>query len=238
MKKQIPNLITLCNLLCGVLSVWSATSDTPVLGMPPLTAAAGFIMLGIFFDFFDGMTARLLGVASPVGKELDSLADVITSGIAPAFILFYILVGHPMAWLKFIAFLIPAFAAYRLAKFNLDERQHHSFLGLPAPANALIWAGLGICYDLNTPAVFEGSWLIIWAILSLNTGFLMISEMPMFSLKFNFRKMDWKTNKTQYCFLIGCLILILTFRIFALPLIILWYAIMSRLCCRKEESHE
>ena len=138
MKKQIPNLITLCNLLCGVLSVWSATSDTPVLGMPPLTAAAGFIMLGIFFDFFDGMTARLLGVASPVGKELDSLADVITSGIAPAFILFYILVGHPMAWLKFIAFLIPAFAAYRLAKFNLDERQHHSFLGLPAPANALI----------------------------------------------------------------------------------------------------
>ena len=145
-KRQIPNLITLGNLMCGVESIFTSLVTGNV------CFAAIWICAGIFLDFFDGLAARLLGVASPLGKELDSLADVVTSGIAPAFIMFR-MVEVPMKelfplWsvilimLPFV--LMPAFAAYRLAKFNIDTRQSHSFLGLPVPANALIWVGLAL----------------------------------------------------------------------------------------------
>lgn len=245
-KRQIPNLITLGNLLCGVIAVGLAVSGNSY-------AAALFICLGIFLDFFDGLTARLLGVSSPLGKELDSLADVVTSGVAPAFILFSLLehsyncYGAPWVnYLSFSAFFMPLFAAYRLAKFNLDTRQSHSFLGLPVPSNALLWVGIALT---TTGCTFYNSSSVLWPfaetpvfpycliILSLVTDVLMVSELPLFSLKFNFKDLSWKTNSIQYIFLIGCAILIALLRDWiALSAIILWYILFSLITQRRQHA--
>lgn len=242
MKKQIPNLITLCNLLCGVFSCIFAYEET-------LHIAALFICLGIFFDFFDGMAARLLGVASPLGKELDSLADVVTSGVAPGMILYVILAQiTDIPWLKYLALLIPLFAAYRLAKFNLDTRQSHSFLGLPVPANALIWVGIALYCRLpysNNSLFFDGSHNTLAFILiaiSLTTNILMISELPMFSLKFNFKEMSWKNNAIQYLFLAGsaaiAAVCIATHIIWlGISFIILWYILLSIITRKQSNVH-
>ena len=226
-KRQIPNLITLGNLLCGVMSCYYAS-------LGHLPQAALLICLGIFLDFFDGLAARLLGVASPLGKELDSLADVVTSGVAPGIILFQLLcsclcVSH--IWLLAAALLVPAFAAYRLAKFNLDTRQSHSFLGLPVPANALIWVGIALAGLVANSLTLA----IVLAVVAMITNILMVSEMPMFSLKFNFKDMSWKSNSTQYIFLAGCALIAVIEMLFFKPswvvlsLIILWYILMSLL---------
>ena len=232
-KRQIPNLITLGNLFCGVESIFAALVQNDV------TAAALWICAGIFLDFFDGMAARLLKVPSELGKQLDSLADVVTSGVAPAFIMFR-LVEEPMKalvplWgviLIMIPFLLmPLFAAYRLAKFNIDTRQSHSFLGLPVPANALIWVGIALAGLVANNLTLA----IILAVVAMFTNILMVSEMPMFSLKFNFKDMSWKSNSTQYIFLAGCILLAAVESIFFKPswvvlsLIILWYIFMSLL---------
>lgn len=230
-KRQIPNLITLGNLLCGVIACLMAT---PVYG--DVRIAALFICLGIFLDFFDGLTARLLGVSSPLGKELDSLADVVTSGVAPAMILVSLLNKGPDGRLAFVALLIPLFAAYRLAKFNLDERQGHSFLGLPVPSNALIWVGLALWNDIPLD---NNVFILSIIVLSLITDILMVSELPMFSLKFNFKDLSWKTNSIQYIFLLGCAAIIAATREwYAISLIILWYILLSLLTQRKAPAHE
>lgn len=242
-KRQIPNLITLGNLTFGVLACYHAALGS-------LREAAVCIMAGIFLDFFDGLAARLLKVASPVGKELDSLADVVTSGVAPALILFHIIGmlsaynDYPelLEWLCYTAFLIPAFSAYRLAKFNLDTRQSHSFLGLPVPSNALIWVGLALSlYNVYAIPAFLTSLLFpcILVAVSLVTDILMVSELPMFSLKFNFKDLSWKTNCVQYIFLIGCAAIIaLTRQWYAISLIILWYILLSLLTQRKNKTDE
>lgn len=232
-KRQIPNLITLGNLFCGVESIFATLVQNDV------TAAALWICAGIFLDFFDGMAARLLKVPSELGKQLDSLADVVTSGVAPAFIMFR-LVEEPMKalvplWgviLIMIPFLLmPLFAAYRLAKFNIDTRQSHSFLGLPVPANALIWVGIALAGLVANNLTLA----IVLAVVAMFTNILMVSEMPMFSLKFNFKDMSWKSNSTQYIFLAGCILLAAVESIFFKPswvvlsLIILWYIFMSLL---------
>jgi CDP-diacylglycerol--serine O-phosphatidyltransferase len=240
-KRQIPNCITLCNLLCGVLATYFAIQYQNY--NYQLHYAAWFILLGIFFDFFDGMAARLLHVASDIGKELDSLADVITSGVAPGFILYGILsTSDGLPWLKYISLFMPAFAAYRLAKFNLDTRQSHSFLGLPAPSNALIWVGLAFLFSCapveKVDWLFNNSGLICLALLSLITNLLMVSEMPMFSLKFNFKDLSWKSNKVQYTFLSGCLLLILFMLQYSISLIILWYILLSLLTQKKHPANE
>lgn len=247
-KRQIPNLITLGNLLCGVVAAYyAATGD--------LQGAAFFICLGIFLDFFDGMAARLLGVASPLGKELDSLADVVTSGVAPGLILLAILMEGSGNWpacgkvlAVLVALLVPLFAAYRLAKFNLDTRQSHSFLGLPVPSNALIWVGVALflapdcphpqCWVEGSggwnPLVENSLFLVAVIVVSLVTDILMVSEMPMFSLKVNFKDMSWKTNAVQYIFLIGCAVIIAASRQwYAISLIILWYIILSAFTQKK-----
>lgn len=242
-KRQIPNLITLGNLTFGVVACYHAALGS-------LREAAVCIMAGIFLDFFDGLAARLLKVASPVGKELDSLADVVTSGVAPALILFHIIGmlsaynDYPelLEWLCYTAFLIPAFSAYRLAKFNLDTRQSHSFLGLPVPSNALIWVGLALSlYNVYAIPAFLSSLLFpcILVAVSLVTDILMVSELPMFSLKFNFKDLSWKTNCVQYIFLIGCAAIIaLTRQWYAISLIILWYILLSLLTQRKHKTDE
>lgn len=245
-KRQIPNLITLCNLACGVLSVFAA-----LVWVSP-TQAALLICMGILFDFFDGMTARLLKVSSPMGKELDSLADVVTSGVAPAAIL-YSLTYYPMIecgkpWLALAFLLIPLFAAYRLAKFNLDTRQSHSFLGLPVPSQALVWVGLAlskwpeaIFFDSSVQSCIQpvvtanGQWIALAIVaLSLVLDVLMVSELPLFSLKFNFKDLCWKTNSVQYIFLIVCAVIIALLRDWiAISAIILWYIILSLFTQRK-----
>src|SRR5574344_654022 len=156
-KKQIPNMITCCNLISGCIAVvYALGSNYPM--------ALAFIIIGAIFDFFDGMSARLLGVSSPIGKELDSLADDVTFGVAPASMVFCLLytIEYPSSLefarpvLPYFAFVIAAFSALRLAKFNLDERQTTSFIGLTTPANALFWASLIIsaseCQWLQTSA--------------------------------------------------------------------------------------
>lgn len=240
MKKHLPNIITLCNLLCGVIATYSAIKGH-------ILYASLFILLGIFFDFFDGLTARLLNVALAIGKELDSLADVITSGVAPGFILFEILSSTTCCeQIKWIALLMPAFSAYRLAKFNLDERQHHSFIGLPTPANALIWVGIGLM-TANDTALLGDGWKIALSIISIATDLLLISELAMFSLKFDFHRMDWKSNRTRYIFLTGSIIIIVATVLFAaqpshifgcMPLIIIWYIILSIMDRPKERCND
>lgn len=232
-KRQIPNLITLGNLFCGIESIFAALVQNDVM------VAALWICGGIFLDFFDGMAARLLKVPSELGKQLDSLADVVTSGVAPAFIMFR-LVEVPMKeliplWgviLVMIPFLLmPLFSAYRLAKFNIDTRQSHSFLGLPVPANALIWVGIALAGLVANSLTLA----IVLAVVAMITNILMVSEMPMFSLKFNFKDMSWKSNSTQYIFLAGCALIVVIEMLFFKPswvvlsLIILWYILMSLL---------
>lgn len=252
MRRLIPNLITLCNLTCGVIATYYAAHGA-------LANAAFFICLGILFDFFDGLTARALHVASPLGKELDSLADVVTSGVAPAFILFHIFscgafVTPP--YLCLVAYLIPAFSAYRLGKFNLDTRQSHSFLGLPVPCNALIWAAFGVLAERELPeasyefllynaSIISTEWtsaifyslsgMIALAVLSILTDILMISEVPMFALKF--KNLSWNDNKLRFLFLITCAALLVLFGVFGIILCILLYILLS-LLTQKKASNE
>ena len=248
MKKQIPNLLTLANLVCGTMAAYQAS-----LGW--LHRAAILMLAGILFDFLDGFAARLLKVQSPMGKELDSLADIVTSGVVPGIILFNIIrlscfnigLAQPLYWLRFVGFLIPAFAAYRLAKFNLDERQGHSFLGLPVPSNALIWASLGLCLvhpDWASVAVIpiagfmhlpvcHGT-LIFLAVLSIATDILMVSEVPLMSLKFE--SFGWKENCTKYLLLIGIVVLLVLFGIPGIALSVLWYIFLSLLTQRRQNA--
>ena len=234
LKKHIPNLITLGNLMCGVESIFAS------LVLADVRSAAIWICAGIVLDFFDGLAARLLKVPSELGKQLDSLADVVTSGVAPAFIMFKMIeeplkasqaVSAPVVLLVMLPFvLMPAFAAYRLAKFNIDTRQGHSFLGLPVPSNALIWVGLALAgLGLNGLAV-----MVAAAVVALVTDLLMISELPMFSLKFDFKDMSWHTNRIPYIFLIGCVVAIAVCRQwYALSVIILWYIVLSAFTARR-----
>lgn len=231
-KRQIPNLITLCNLACGVLSVFAA------LALDYTVLAALLICLGILFDFFDGMTARLLGVSSPMGKELDSLADVVTSGVAPAAILYRLteqtFVNYGTQWMSVFFLLIPLFAAYRLAKFNLDTRQSHSFLGLPVPSQALVWVGVALTQSIDYSATGTPWLTVVFVALSLVLDVLMVSELPLFSLKFNFKDLSWRTNSIQYIFLIVCAVIIaLLHDWIAISAIILWYVVLSLFTQRK-----
>ena len=198
--------------------------------------AVAFIILGAVFDFFDGMIARALGVSSPIGKELDSLADVVTFGVAPSMMVFTLFqeVEYPTFMqslsgiLPYTAFIMTAFSALRLAKFNLDNRQTTSFIGLPTPANALFWSSLIIGQHafLVSPR-FNALFLFLFMLMF---SFLLVAEIPLFALKF--KNLSWADNKIKYIFLIGCLpCLLLAESCFAG--IILWYIILS-LCNRKQ----
>lgn len=207
MKKHIPNIITCCNLICGCIATGAACHHY-------FHTALLFILLGAVFDFFDGMTARMLGVSGRMGVELDSLADVVTFGVAPSMMLFtlYSVVRYPEmmyspTWftlMPFTGFLLAAFSALRLAKFNIDERQHTTFIGLPTPANAIFWAALlAGCEDYLTSPMFNAPFLFAFEILSC---WLLVCEIPMFSLKF--KSLAWNENRVKYIFLAICLIII------------------------------
>ena len=223
-KKHIPNTITCCNLLSGCVATMYAFD-----GVYPLAFA--FIIAGAVFDFFDGLTARALKVSSPIGKELDSLADVITFGFAPAAMVFSWLREcadvnldmSPAFAMPFAAFLLAAFSALRLAKFNVDERQTSSFIGLPTPANALFWGGL-ILASHDIMVVNPYGWMLVVALVVL-FSYLLIAEIPMFSLKF--KSLAWKANRTAYIFLLGSIALLILLQLKGLPAVIGWYIILS-----------
>lgn len=218
MKKHIPNTITCCNLISGCIATYYAFLGN-------FEMALLFIIIGAVFDFFDGMSARLLGVSSPIGKELDSLADDITFGFAPSAIIFgYLCTFHiHLPYVPFLAFVMAAFSALRLAKFNLDERQALGFIGLPTPANALFWGSLivglqqhNICFDGLEWVILVGSFI---------SCYLLIAEIPMFALKF--KHWGWKGNEIKYIFLLTCIPLLLFLGISGFAAIIAWYVVLS-----------
>ena len=224
MKKHIPNTITCCNLISGCIATYCAFQGDYRLALL-------FIVIGAVFDFFDGMTARLLHVSSPIGKELDSLADDITFGFAPSAIVFSFL--SPLTtqlspYIPYLAFVMAAFSALRLAKFNLDERQTLGFIGLPTPANALFWGSLIVgAGQYIAPLPYTAYIILIGTFVSC---FLLISEIPMFALKF--KSWGWKGNEVKYIFLLTCIPLLLFFGISGLSVIIAWYVVLSILTKR------
>lgn len=229
--RHIPNTVTCLNLFSGCIACVMAFESNYLL-------AAGFIVLGSIFDFFDGMLARVLNAPSPIGKELDSLADDISFGLAPAVIVFSLFkeVHYPefltgaKEYIPYIAFVIAVFSALRLAKFNIDERQTSSFIGLPTPANALFWAFLTVgAHDFLTSAHFNAIYLIILVLLF--SG-LLVSEIPMFSLKF--KNLSWKDNKIQYIFLLVCILLLAFFWLSGFAACIAWYILLSLFTGKKQ----
>jgi len=217
MKKHIPNMITCLNLISGCIATYFAFQSD-------YSMALLFIVIGAVFDFFDGMTARLLHVSSPIGKELDSLADDITFGFAPSAIVFSFLCSFHihLPVIPFLAFIMAAFSALRLAKFNLDERQALGFIGLPTPANALFWGSLIV--GLESYPYFEGmEWIILVG--TFISCWLLVAEIPMFALKF--KTWGWKGNEIKYIFLLTCIPLLLLLRVSGLAAIIAWYVILS-----------
>ncbi len=224
--RNIPNTITCCNLISGCIATLSAF-------MGEIHMALLWIIIGAIFDFFDGMSARLLHVSSPTGKELDSLADDITFGMAPAAMVFYEMgiMEYPaflapvQPYMPFVAFLIAAFSALRLAKFNLDERQAMGFIGLPTPANALFWGALLVGAG---DFIENTTWMVpVVIVMILLSCWLLVSEIPMFALKF--KHWGWKGNEVKYLFLITCVPLLIVFGVTAFAIIIAWYVLLSAL---------
>ena len=228
--KHIPNTLTSCNLISGCIAIVFALNAN-------FSMALTFIVVGAVFDFFDGMSARLLGVSSPIGKELDSLADVVTFGVAPSSMIYsLLLILDKTGWnntlaalVPYVAFVMAAFSALRLAKFNLDERQTTSFIGLPTPANALFWGAL-IVGGEEMLAEQSNVILLLVALVFLSS-WLLVAEIPMFALKF--KHWGWHENKIKYVFIVSCLPILLIFRISGISVIIAWYICLSFLTTKK-----
>lgn len=231
--RQIPNSITCCNLISGCMATGAAFQGH-------YKEAFLFILLGAVFDFFDGMSARLLKVSSPIGKELDSLADVVTFGVAPSAMLFHLFhhVTYPdfMAPLRsvmpYTAFLMAAFSALRLAKFNLDTRQTSSFIGVPTPANTLFWVSLVVGYrNFLTSEHFNALFLLAAILVSC---ILLVAEIPLFALKF--KNFSWRDNRIKYIFILTCIPCILFLGVGCFAAIIAWYVVLSLVTARRKTS--
>ena len=228
----IPNLLTLANLVCGSVGVVMALSGGR------LTTAFCLMILAAVFDFFDGFVARLLGQSSPIGLQLDSLSDDISFGLLPASIL-YVLYGRmPSLWLgegpaaeaaAYAVFVVAAFAALRLAKFNIDDTQRTEFCGLPSPAAAMLCGSLGLLFEtsgLELPREAISAIAVV-------VGLLMISNLRMFALKFH--GFGWKGNELRYGFIIAAVVTAVLLRGYAVPAIIVLYILVSLvrgLACR------
>ena len=217
--RLIPNTITCCNLLSGCLAVMAAFHADA-------WHALLWVVAGAIFDFCDGLSARLIKAYSPLGKELDSLADLVTFGLAPAMLCLMTLrqFDYPTDFLvsafPYIGLILVVFAALRLAKFNTDERQTSSFLGLAVPANALFWCGL---FQNDLSAIPEAPWII--GALVILFAWLMISDIPMFSLKF--KSLKWADNKIRFIFLIVSVVILILLHERGLAAVIGWYIILS-----------
>ncbi|WP_199140751.1 CDP-diacylglycerol--serine O-phosphatidyltransferase [Pedobacter sp. ASV12] len=228
MKKHIPNAITCANLFSGCIGIVFAFSGD-------LFTAAYFVLLSGIFDFFDGMVARLLNVKSAIGKELDSLADMVSFGFLPGVVMFQLLKTSDFssAYLPYLGFIITVFSALRLAKFNIDERQTEEFIGLNTPMNTLFIVSLPFIAQ-DYPAVI-GSSILLLAITAINS-FLLVSEIKIFSLKF--QQMSWAKNKFKFIFLILSAVLIAFLRFTAVPFVLVLYIALSIFHFRSSAAKE
>lgn len=239
-KTQIPNTITLLNLLCGSIATVFAVQGN-------LVMAAIFVALGIFFDFFDGLAARILNVKSELGLQLDSLADMVTSGVVPGIIMFQLfrkalpkydatsvdweagqnLLEWNFPVLALVGLFVTLASGYRLAKFNIDERQTDSFIGLPTPANALLIISLPLILIYQPQpeffAIIQNPWFLV--ALTLFSCFMLNAEVPLFALKF--ANWSFAENKLRYFFLLFCLVLLIFLQFAAIPIIIVSYVVLS-----------
>ena len=226
--RHIPNALTCMNLFSGCIACVMAFHANFEMAML-------FIVIGAAFDFFDGLAARLLHAYSNIGKDLDSLADDVSFGVAPALIVFSLFkeIDYPdylsflANWLPYAAFLIAVFSALRLAKFNNDTRQTTSFIGLPVPANALFWASL--VAGCKPIASYHP---LLTLVLVCLFSWLLVSEIPMFSLKF--KNLSWKDNKIAFIFVIISAILLITLKIAGFAAVIVWYILLSILTQKKQ----
>ncbi|MFH7004568.1 CDP-alcohol phosphatidyltransferase family protein [Flavobacterium bizetiae] len=226
-KKHIPNLITLINLFCGCIAVVFVSQGDYLM-------AFYFVCLGIFFDFFDGFFARLFKVSSPLGLQLDSLADMVTSGVVPGYIMFTMFAksANPhevisSVFIPFLGFIVTLGSCYRLANFNIDTRQTDSFIGLPTPANALFILSLPLVLEYSDSLiVFEilsNRWVLL--AITLCSAYILNAEIPLFALKI--KKFTVKDNVLQIVFLLISLLLVITLQYMAIPLIIIFYVLLS-----------
>lgn len=231
-RRNIPNGLTCMNLFCGCVASVCAFNHL-------LDIALLFIVFSAIFDFFDGMAARVLKAFSVIGKDLDSLADNVSFGFAPSVIVFSFL--QELTWscsgecavlhfLPYAGFLIAVFSALRLAKFNNDTRQTSSFIGLPVPANALFWASLIAAYH---DTLIEFTYILpVMIVLVCFFSYMLVSEIPMFSLKF--KSLRVKDNLIQYIFLLGgCLPLLAVLQKGGIAAIIVWYILLSVITQKK-----
>lgn len=243
-RKNIPNFITCLNVVSGCLAVLFAIKGQ-------LTVSVIFIFAGAIFDFFDGMAARLLKVYSAMGKELDSLADMITFGLAPGVLMMAMMEDalfginvRPESFMDlssreiiftFAFLLIPVFSALRLAKFNIDTRQTDSFIGLPTPANALLISALALIAEHGRYDALDAFLLqpVVLLIVTIAMSLLLVSEVPMFSLKL--KNLSWKDNKVRFLFLILSATLILAFNIYGIAAAIVSFILISILLQLKRD---
>ena len=231
--KHIPNFITCLNLLCGCLAIISVVLGNPL-------NAAYLVIAAAIFDFFDGFAARILKVSSPIGAELDSLADMVTFGVVPGLILLHYLAGGIqnlngiMSFLEnpilLIPLVIPVFSALRLAKFNVDTRQTDSFRGLPTPASALWVISIPLIIEFmpfhiwwEPESVIVDKWFVICSSVGLSA--LMVSDIPLLAMKF--KSFGWKGNGVRYTFLIISVILLIILRPIAIPIVLSLYVLIS-----------
>jgi CDP-diacylglycerol--serine O-phosphatidyltransferase len=224
-KKHVPNLITLLNLFSGCIAIVFVAELN-------FEMAFFFVCLGIFLDFFDGFFARLFKVSSPLGLQLDSLADMVTSGVVPGFVMFYLLQKcqdpvSPIVILPYLGFIITLGSCYRLANFNIDTRQTDSFIGLPTPANALFILSLPLVLkhseSLIILEVLTNSWFLLS--ITLFSAYILNAEIPLFSLKI--KDFTFKKNALQIVFLTLSVFLLVFFQYLGIPLIIITYVLLS-----------
>jgi CDP-diacylglycerol--serine O-phosphatidyltransferase len=241
-KNHIPNLITLANLLCG------AAASIFILQENDLVAASLLVLLGAGFDFFDGAVARMLKVSGELGKQLDSLADVITFGLVPALMAYQLSmqsIGDHDPRLAYIPLVMAAFSGFRLGKFNIDTRQSESFIGLPTPANALLWVSLCMIYsqDYLLPGALQQFVYspITLIVLSLIMSVLLVAELPLFAMKF--KSLKWRENQIRITFVaLSLILLVLAFLITgnlftAIPIILFLYLILSLINNSFKKTH-
>lgn len=222
-KNNIPNAITSLNGLCGTLAIIAAfhgVSDT-LWGLSGYQMAAALIAMAAVADFLDGFSARLLHAVSGIGKELDSLCDLVSFGLAPAMMIFNVMrAAQPANALCYAAVLLPVFGALRLARFNVDTRQTTSFIGLPIPANAIFWIGMTDFYATHHDI---SPWLMA-ALIAL-TAWLMVCNLPMFSLKLH--SLSPRDNWAQYLLVAGAIALVATLGLPGLAATIALYVLLA-----------
>lgn len=226
-KKHIPNLITLLNLLCGCIAIVFVINEQ-------LDMAFYYVCFGIFLDFFDGFFARLFKVSSPLGLQLDSLADMVTSGVVPGLVMVILMTKASTSFslnthilMSIFGFIITLGSCYRLANFNIDTRQTDSFIGLPTPANALFILSLPLVLKYSDSLVLLEILSNYWVLLGITlfSAYILNAEIPLFSLKI--KDFTFKKNALQIVFLTLCVLLLIFFQYLAIPLVIVTYVLLS-----------